>query len=213
MSHNNIYTVGIIGIFLSLVTAILKTTIYLNFFNIHPIIIDVIFTTSSILVFISIYHLFKYTENDKLGCKLNLIGVFSVIPLLIYNAFSFIILAFPLFLDFSMFMTVLGILLILGNVLVTLFLFSIYNNNVTKNLETPIYKLTLIFSSCCLVINSICNFSSNLIDNPFYESFLNTLGLFKYISAFIFGILLMVSYKNIITELIHISKNEVHLNI
>lgn len=211
MSNNNIYTLGIIGIFLSLISILLKILTVINFFNIDPIITSIILAASSTFIFISIYNLFPFTENDKVGCKINLLGIFSIIPILIGNFCNVIVLAIPVLLTFSGLMTILRALSILSSILITLFLFSIYNNSITKNLEHVTYRLTLTCSSCCLVINTLYHISTMIVYNPVYESFINKISFLNYVLAFIFNLLLLSTYKNFLQELILISNSNTNI--
>lgn len=212
MSSNNIYTVGIVGIFLSLIAIILKILTYTELFNIDRLIISIVFTISSIFIFMSIYNIFQFTEHDKLGCKINLLGIFSIIPILIYNFCSLMTLALPILITFSGLMTILSSLSILSSILVTLFLFSLYGNSITKKLENIDYKLTLTCSSCHLVLNTLYHITDIIVYNPAYDSFVNKIGLLNYTVALIFTILLIYTYKNIIHEIISIANSKNHVN-
>lgn len=211
MSNNNIYTLGIVGIFLSLITIPLKILTDARLFNINPLITSIILIISSVFIFISIYNLFQFTEHDKVGCKINLLGVFSIILILVCNSCNLITLAVPLLLTFSGLMNILGALSILSSIFVTLFLFSIYNNSITENLEHINYKLTLTCSSCYLVINTLYHISTMIVYNPVYESFINKISFLNYILAFIFSLLLLSTYKNFLQELIFISNNNANI--
>lgn len=209
MSFNKTANIGSLGAFLLMITNTLSIVFEIDKYTSTGIFIRFTYFIGSALLLISLCGCFKYTQNSNLGCKINLIGVFSVITLLAVDILNLLGFAFPILLTLYTYTTLSNIALVLSYALISLFLLSIYYNHTSKGLNSIMYKVTMVtisintailipFSLLSMILGDLSVFSPTL--TSFTPSFMST------ITFFVLTVLICINYKSFLTELKFISE-------
>lgn len=206
MSNKSINVFGLVGIFIIIIGTILNIINDIKVNAISSLYISLIFTLGFSFLFISLYNWFKFTEHSPLGCKINLIGVFSTIPIVAFNIFRFITKLFPSLSVCSTSTILLSTFFIVNNILLTLFLFNIYNNRTTYNLANLPCKLTLVLSVVLLIANTIYHVIYT-INNIFHVNlrFVTEISICYNFISLIFQFTFLITYSKFLDELKSIS--------
>lgn len=201
MLNKSVYKPGQIGIIIYIIGIIMNILNENKIYGVEPILIYFVFYVSSSLVLLSLYRLFQVIENNTSACRINLLGVFSAISILICYSFDILAYWFPSLLTFTSLISILKIIFILSNILSTLFIFSIYNYSDNEILDSFIHKLTLIFSAFSLIVNTLLYIVTIIIPAPDYNSFINKISLYQSMILLVLTISLLFTYKDFLQGL------------
>lgn len=209
MSFNKTANLGSLGILILISAYVIDFLSPSNTLTIKSLLNSFAYFSGSVLLFISLYRCFKYTENSKIACKINLIGIFALIPSLAFDILSILGHIFPVLptLYTSTFLRTSAS--IISYILLTLFLFSIYSNHISHGLNSILYKVVIIgnFINLILLIPySLITFTEREVS--FLSILQHTISPFPLytIALLVFVLLIFLTYKGFLTELKHISE-------
>ncbi|KMT22120.1 hypothetical protein [Clostridium cylindrosporum] len=189
---------GLLGIGTMITGSILKFLSIFNVFYNRDILFSFLYLVGPLFLLISLYSLFKYTENSDLGCKINLLGIFSFLLLVIYDIVNFVGHFLPAMSTLFTTLTLFNVATVVSNLLMTLFLFNIYLNKTTDTLNNFRYKLVLASNLVNLIITGMQHVNYILHVNS-----ANTHSSFTIVSSIsiIYKLMLLVTYKGFVQEL------------
>ena len=205
MSLKNIINLGLLGIIFSIITHTVLIFYALGIFKNYQLCIVVFSLISLLCNFSSIYSCFKYTKNNAYTCNINLIGIFSLMPIMAFNVIALAYELLPNIPHISTYSIMYNVSSIIYVVFKFVFLFSIYLHRNTNNLDKPVYKAFFIIrglTTAFIVISNLHFIGFNIPNSH------NLLFNFKQINLmYIIDLLMLLfTYKNFVSELIELSK-------
>lgn len=206
MSTKSINVYGLIGIFILILGTLLNLINNIKFNAVITLYVSLISILGALFLFISLYKCFEFTESSTIGCRINLVGVFSIIPILAFNVFRFLEEIFPSLSTYPSASILLGSFLFMSNALLTLFLFSIYNKHITHRLNNLSCKLMLVLSIILLVSNIIYHVMCNVLGSPYFNlKFITEISIWHNLILLIFYFTLLITYRKFLDELKSVS--------
>ncbi|MEG2338537.1 MAG: hypothetical protein RSB66_05605 [Clostridium sp.] len=202
MSIEKIIYTGILSYIIIATNRTLEIAFKFNLYDTQSLGLTLVYLLSSVLTFISFYALCSYTDKSSVAGKLNLIAVFSIIPMLAFdcvNLLSYII-------DNLNSLYTRGILFACASsfscILFTLFLYGIKKYK-TSSSNSKIFNGLLISTSLLLVVTLIDS-TITIISGTYDPT-----SLIVYILKTVVFVFMVINYKHIVIELITIANNTV----
>ncbi|MEF9951888.1 MAG: hypothetical protein RR838_04790 [Clostridium sp.] len=200
MSIEKIIYTGVLSYIIIATNRTLELAFKFNLYETQKLGVSLLYLLSSILTFVSFYALCSYTDRSSIAGKINLIAVFSIIPMLAFdcvNILSYFITEFEslytrsiLFAAASAFSSTLFLIFIVG----------LYKYKVSPSISRS-FKGLILISSILTIINIIDSSITIAIGN-FEPS-----SIVLYILKLVLFIYMVVNYKYIVLELIKIAQN------